>query len=231
TWVPEFAREGDYVLCWLWTPLIAGDRLKNSLNFHLDADTSATTTLPDHRTDPEKYPTLLERYLPEYLKLQLGDGDLTPTVVETMNQAIADGFVVLEDMANSSVDLLDANAIHERLLLYLSNLFNLKLRSNDVTLWRRQTKRAIPLFKKKGTLSGLSEALEQAGISFKGLTQYWQVVSPYTWQEAFTVTNDQTEFELAKSPSNTTDFELYLRPSGSDSYTTLTTSSYAEITY
>ena len=231
TWVPEFAREGDYILCWLWTPLMAGDTLKNSLNFHLDADTSVTTTLPDHRTDPAKYPTLLERYLPEYLKLQLGDGDLTPTVVETMNQAIADGFVILEDMTNSSADLLDANAIHERLLLYLSNLFNLKLRSNDVTLWRRQTKRAVPMFKKKGTLSGLSEALEQAGISFNGLTQYWQVVSPYTWQEAFTVTDDQTEFELAKTPYYTTDFDLYLRPNGSDTYTTLTAHSYAEITY
>jgi len=52
-------------------------------------------------------------------------------------------------MANQLIDLFDANALHESLLNYLSNLFAIKLRSSDPTLWRRQIKEAIPLFKKR----------------------------------------------------------------------------------
>jgi len=231
TWVPEFAREGDYILCWSWTPIIAGDLMRQSVTFELASDTASNTAVPTHITDPDKYPTLLERYLPEYLKLKIAPGDLTPDILDRFNTALANGFVVLEDLANQMVDLQDANAIHERMILYLSNLFNLSLRSDDVTLWRRQIKRAIPLFKRKGTLAGLREALAQSAATLNNLTQFWQVTSSATWQEAFTVTDDQTEFELAKSVYDTSDFELYLRPNGSSTYTTLTASDYGEITY
>jgi len=230
-WTPEFAREGDYIVCWTWTPIIAGDKLSNFEAFFLRGDSAATTTLPSHVTDTTKYPTLLERYLPEHVKLHLSTTDLTPETLDTFNGALADGFVFLEDLVNQSVDLLDANAIHERLLLYLANNFNLILRSTDPVLWRRQIKSAVPLFKRKGTLIGIRQALAQAAITFNSWTQLWQIASPYTWQEAFTISDDQTEFELAKVVYDMTDFELYYRENGATTYTTLTPSTHAEIVY
>ena len=229
-WEPEFARAGDYIFCYTWTLLPAGDKLSSFFAFTLAGDTHQTTAIPTHFTDPDKYPTLLERYLPEYLKIRLGGDDLTPVTLNTLNAAIADGFVILEDMANQTVDLLDANAIHERLILFLSNLFNLNLRTDDQSLWRRQIKQAIPLFKRKGTLGGLEEALSQARITLNSLTKLWQVVSPFTWIESFTIAGDGVIFDLAKSVSDTTDFELFIRPAGDDDYTTLTTD-YATITF
>ncbi len=229
-WEPEFARAGDYILCYTWTLLPAGDKISDFFSFQLAGDTRATTVIPTHFTDPEKYPTLLERHLPEYLKIRLGADDLTPETLDKLNGAIGDGFVVLEDMANQVIDLLDANAIHERLILLLSNLFNLVLRTESQTLWRRQIKQAIPLFKRKGTLGGLEEALSQARIKLNSITRLWQVVSPFTWQESFTIIADETVFDLAKTVSDTTDFEIFIRPEGDDDYITLTTD-YASIAF
>lgn len=230
-WTPEFAREGDYIVCWTWTPIIAGEKRSSFDHFYLAGDTQTTTSIPTHYTDPDKYTTLLEKYLPEYLKLRLGDEDLTPDTLTKLNSGIADGFILLENLANQIVDLHDANSIHEQLILYLSNMFNLILRSNDVTLWRRQIKNAVPLFKKKGTLNGLKEALSQAGIKFNSLTQLWQVSSPWTWQESFTVSEGQAEFELTNTVHDTDNFELFIRLEGENDYTELTASDYAEISY
>ena len=63
--------------------------------------------------------------------------------------------------------------------------FNLKLKSSDPTLWRRQIKTAIPYFKAKGTLGALSEALDAAGIKLNKLTKLWQVISRHTWVDDF----------------------------------------------
>ena len=57
-WTPEFAREGDYIVCWTWTPIIAGDKLSTFTQFFLRGDTQATTRIPTHFTDPLKYPKL-----------------------------------------------------------------------------------------------------------------------------------------------------------------------------
>lgn len=230
-WTPRFAREGDYIICWTWTPIIAGSQLATYTQFFLFGDTRQNTTTPAHITNPDKYTTLLERYLPEHVKLKLSDDDLTPVTLEKLNLAIADGFNILEDLGNQIVDLQDANALHEQMILYLANNFNLKLRSNDPTLWRRQIKNAIPIFKQKGTLIGLRQAFAQSGIKFNSFDQYWQVVSPYTWQETFTVTGDQVEFELTKSVFDLVDFDLSIRLNEEETYSVLTASEYATITY
>jgi hypothetical protein len=96
------------------------------------------------------------------------------------------------------IDLLDSNSTHEQILPLLSNLFNLKLKSNDPTLWRRQIKKAIPQFKRKGTMSGLREALGDIGMKFVKFTRLWQVVSEYTHQEHFDYEGSET-FELSKT--------------------------------
>ena len=128
---------------------------------------------------------------------------------------------------------MDANVCHEAFLPYLSNLFRLKLRSDDPTLWRRQIKTAIPTYKKKGTLNGLKDSLSSAGITFQSLTQYWQVVSKSTWVDSFIIDDeDQTEFTLSKLailPIDTANFELYVRYHDTEDYV-LVANDYAELT-
>lgn len=223
-WNPEgMVREGDYFIRWTWTPLVAGEKLSAHLPFTLVGDPQAVVTIPTHATPEDKYETLLERYLPDMYKQTLADQDITPGVLDLFNQSVAKGFTFVEDMSNQLIDLFDANALHESLLIYLSNLFNVKLKSSDPTLWRRQIKEAVPLFKKKGTLQGLKDAFAQAGMVLNNFTQFWQIVSPYTWTESFLV-GDSPSFTLEKGvvlPIDVNNFELALKRSDSETYTTL----------
>lgn len=220
-WSPKSkVREGDFFICWTWTPNPAGDSISAHIPFVLNGDGKAVQTIPIHITPEHKYNTLLERYLPEVYKTYLSDKDITPEVTDKLNQAVANGFTFIEDYANQVIDLYDANVLHESLLLYLSNLFNLRLKSQDPTLWRRQIKEAIPLFKKKGTLLGLKEALAQSGMVLDQYTNLWQLISPYTWQQSFLV-KDSPNFKLDKKPLSSMDdrnFSLWIRREGEDSY-------------
>jgi hypothetical protein len=225
-WRPEGSiREGDYFLCWTWTPNIAGDSLSAHMPFAILGDPKAVTTTPSHVTIENKYHILLERYLPEMYKEFICDGDLTPDTMSRFNQAVAEGFTVMEDYANQIIDLFDANALHESLLMYLSNLFDLKLKSSDPTLWRRQIKEAIPLFKKKGTRQAVESAFVQAGMTLNNYIQYWQIGSSYTWQETFKFSG-QEAFVLTKNnivlPIDEDNFGLWLRKAGEDEYVSLT---------
>lgn len=224
-WNPNGAvREGDYFICWTWTPLPAGEKLSAHLPFTLTGDPRAVITIPTHMTPEGKYETLLERYLPEMYKTTLTDGDLTPAVTDLTNQSIAKGFTFIEDMANQIIDLFDANALHESLLVYLSNTFNIKLKSNDPTLWRRQIKEAIPLYKKKGTYEGLKDAFAQAGMTLNKFTQFWQLTSPYTWVDTFVV-KDSPVFTLSKEdivlPIDDTNFGLWVKRANTTTYIAL----------
>lgn len=229
-WNQELMKEGDYVLCYEWTPIPAADHLIQNLGFYLSANSRNTTSIPSHFTVPEKYEVLLERYLPEMFKMMLADGDLTPSVLDKLNKAIAKGFTSIEDQVNQIVDLIDANSVNDYLLPYLGNYFDLDLKDKDTALWRKQIKRAIPLYKKKGTLDGLKEALANSDVKFNKLTRLWQVVSPFTWQDGFVVTQEQVdggiiEFVLSKLailPVDVLNFELYYRESGDSDYTLLT---------
>lgn len=221
-WQPKGVREGDYFLCWTWTPNPAGDSLSAHLRFTLAGNTQVTTSIPTHFTPPTKYETLLERYTPEMFKMLMCHDDRTPDVLDKFNKSVAAGFTSLEDLANQIVDLQDANSLHEALIPYLSNFFDLKLKTHDPTLWRRQIKRAIPLFKAKGTKPALEEAMAQAGLSLKKITMLWQVVSPYTWQESFTFDTSYF-FDLAKValPVDYLNFGLWIRMKGETDYISL----------
>lgn len=225
TWVPDSAKEGDYFVCYTWTPLVASAKITAHQSFFVFGDTASTTALPTHQTVDGKYETLLNNYLPETYHLKLADLDVTPDVMERFHGAVAKGFTTVEDLANQLIDLLDANVCNETYLPYLANLFRLKLRSTDTVLWRRQIKTAMQMYKKKGTLQGLKDALSSAGIVFQGLTQYYQVVSKATWQDGFVITDeDQVSFTLTKLailPVDTNNFELYIRYEGSDEYVSI----------
>ncbi len=224
-WNPIGQKEGQYFICWYWQPNIAGNSLSAHEYFELFADTRVSVA-PSHRTASNKYETLLRRYLPDMFRKVLCPEDLSPTVLNKFNLAVAKGFTVLEDFAVQLIDLLDANIANENSLSLLANMFNLRLKSNDPTLWRRQIRRAIPVFKKKGTLDGLKEAYANAGMMVNKVTRLWQVISPYTWAEAFNVTTDgQTEFTMDRNPIlpiDITNFEIYLRPVGDDEFIALT---------
>ena len=226
-WEPEFAREGDYFVCWTWTPLEAGDTLSDNFHFTLFGDTQVTTSIPTHRTVDGKYDTLMDRYIPNMYKQIICEGDLGPETLERFNGAVGDGFAFQEDQVNQLVDLIDSNAVHESMLSLLGNLFGLKLRSNDPTRWRRQIKRAVPIFKKKGTKSGLEEALTQAGITLTDCVSLWQVVSESTYCESFLVTEGQDTFALSQIPidlsiSDTDNFDLSILLEGTDEFIDLT---------
>lgn len=221
-WNPQGGiREGDYFVCWTWTPLVAGEKLSAHTPLYISGDPKAVTTIPTHITPEGKYETILERYLPEMYKFTLMDSDITPDVTDKLNLSVAKGFTFVENMANQIIDLLDANALHESLLVYLSNLFNLKLKSSDPTLWRRQIKEAIPLFKKKGCLEGLEEAFSQSGMELNKLTQFWQLVSSNTWTESFKVKTSAV-FELAKPsivmPIDENNFGIWIKRDGETEY-------------
>lgn len=216
-------REGSYFACWTWTPNPAGDKLSDNILFTIDGDPRAVTTIPSHVTPEEKYDVLLERYLPEVYKAYLSYDDITPETLQRLNLAVAKGFKGIEDLANQMIDLLDANALHESLLVYLSNLFHLRLKSNDPTLWRRQIKEAVPLFKKKGTIRGLYDAFAQSGVLLNKVTKLWQVVSRYTWQESFLVEDvDNLIWQLTNNvitPVDVNNFEIAVRKVGQTAYT------------
>jgi hypothetical protein len=233
TWKPKMAREGDYFVCYTWTPLPASPKESAFISFFVHGDTPATTAIPSHQTTPGKYENLLDAYLPEMYKLRLSELDATPDVLDRFHKAVAKGFTTTEDLANQLIDLMDANVCHEAFLPYLSNMFRLKLRSTDPTLWRRQIKTAVPVYKKKGTLEGLKQSLDAAGITFQKLTQYWQVVSKSTWQDGFVVEDpDVTEYKLSKLallPIDPANFELYIRYHDTDEYV-FVSSDYAQLT-
>jgi len=233
-WEPKNAREGDYFICWKWTPLAGGDSLSSHLKFSLSGDTQFTTSIPSHFTNPQKYSTLLERYTPEMFKMYISDSDVTPNILNNFNNAVALGFTALEDLTNQIVDLQSPNSLHESLIPYLSNFFNLKLKTSDPTRWRGQVVRAIPVFKSKGTLNSIAESLQHAGMKLLRLKQLWQVISKYTWQESFVFDGQNLDFELEKvliEPLDPNNFSLWIRPVGSDDYTDITGTYYDYVTF
>lgn len=182
-------REGDYVICWTWAPLPDGSTITQHQYFFIEGDPNSVNANPTRTTPNDKYFTLLEKYLPEMYKLKLSNSDLTPKTLYNLNKSIASGFTNIENLANQLIDLLDANTISEYLLVHLANLFNLKLRSNDPTLWRRQIKQAVPLFKQKGTYEGLKNALSQSGIELTKIDRLWQLNPKYTNTVSFKVSS------------------------------------------
>lgn len=211
-WIPIGMREGDYFCCWTWTPYPNGASYQAHEQFTLYGNTLTNTSIPSHYTNPDKYKILLDRYLPSMFKEYICSTDMTPQVIQELNKCVADGFSFTENLANQMVDILDANMIHESFLELLAGMFNLKLRSNDPTRWRRQIKSASTLFKKKGTLDGLIQGLAQAGIKLNKFTRLWQILPQGTWQESFNTSEGQTEFTLSKAAIiNYDNINLYYR--------------------
>lgn len=212
-WNPSGCREGDYFVCWTWRPTLSTDTLSAHMYFSLGGGVGITSSMPTHRTNPKKYGILLDRYLPDMFKTTVSENDLSPMVLKGLNESVAAGFTSIESLANQIIDLLDSNATHQQLLPLLSNMFALKLRSSDPTLWRRQIKKAIPNYKKKGTIVGLRSAFGDAGMKLLRLARLWQVKSDHTFQEHFDY-DGNSSFALSRGMVLPTDdnFQLWFRP-------------------
>lgn len=222
-WDPQMIREGDYVLSWTWRMVPGGTTQGRTIQFSLLADTSVSTASPTHRTVPGKYEHLFDIYLPERFKMRISEDDKTAEVLTKLNNAAAGGFTFMEDMANQLLDLLDANALNEAMLPYLANLFGLRLRSDNPTLWRRQVKTAVAQAKRKGTIGALRESLDAIGVELRSFRPLWQVVSPYTWAEHFVATEGQAVFALERppvvdDPVDPANFEAWVRPGAGGPY-------------
>ncbi len=211
-WTPGSIREGDFYICYTYTPNMSGDSISEYLHFYVQSNIANEVANPAHITKPEKYITLLDRYLPEMYKETYAKNDLTISTITRLNEAIASGFTEVENLANQLIDIIDANATQEPLLGFLANFFGLKLRSTDLTQWRKQIKKAVPVFKMKGTLKGLEEALMDAGIRLNKYTQFWQTGTDFSYTETFTFA-DSYSFTLTKVSLaiNSTYFKIYKR--------------------
>jgi len=208
-WTAENVREGDYFICYKYKPNLNGDTISAHQKFYLESDIKGTTSLPSHRTPPKKYFDLLTKYLPEMYKQKYAANDIGPNVLEKTNKSIGDGFTMLENLSNQIIDLYDANVIQDQLLIYLANMFNTPLRSTDPTRWRKQVAKSIPLNKKKGTLKGLREVLDDAGIRLLSYSQLWLVGSEFVFTESFAY-EGETRWTLDKVslPINVQHFKL-----------------------
>jgi hypothetical protein len=216
-WDSSGMREGDYFICWSWVPKVGQDLFSNNIKFNLKSSNFLSTSSPAHHTKPDKYETLLDRYLPEMYKMRMSENDRSPDILQKLNQSVAAGFTLIEDIGNQVVDLLDANGVSEYIITYLANTLDVRLKSQDPTLWRRQIKEAVPLYKKKGTLGSVKDSLSQAGMRYLGIQNYWQITSPYFYQDSFFYTEDDvsesmSEFTLTKKAIsvNSSTFKIYL---------------------
>ncbi len=214
TWNPNSSvREGDYYFCFTWRPSsLSTETYSDFIKFYLNSDVANTVATPSHIVSKDKYMKLLESYLPEMYYTNYAEKDLSVDTLNKLNKSIASGFDLLENLGLQLQDIQDANATQEPLLVFLSNLFALKLRTQDPTLWRRQIKTAIPKAKKKGTYEGLKHALSEAGIRLVNLDQLWQCGTEFVFTESFQYLG-LNEFILSKIslPVNTTYFEIEYR--------------------
>jgi hypothetical protein len=216
-WDPSGCREGDYFVCWTWRPSFSAETLSAHEYFSLGGGVGQTSSLPSHRTDKSKYEMLMDRYTPEMFKNYISEGDLSPLVIKGLNDSVAAGFTMIENLANQIIDLLDSNATHEQLLPLLSNMFALRIKSSDPTLWRRQIKKAVPNFKKKGTIVGLKEAYGDAGMVLLRLSRLWQVRPRYHFQEHFSYAGGDATFKLSREPADNQDgIQIWFRGSEGD---------------
>jgi hypothetical protein len=222
-WEQQALTQGDYTIQWTWVTQ-EEEYMSWQQSFSLSDPRHVLTDKPMRYTPEDKYEMLLNLYTPEMYKARLKTSDITPETLTKLNWVVAKGFTFLEDMANRLLDMTDPGLADESLLPLLANFFNLRLTSEDPTRWRRQILRATQLNKRKGTLMGLTEALDQAGIRLLKITRLWQLVSQYKWTDGFVVKYDQGPVagsepvqvgsvlgKLSRFPYTTNDIEIKIR--------------------
>jgi phage tail P2-like protein len=218
-WLPQDnMREGTYIIRWEWKLEEKGKIKSAEKIFTIVADSKelkhSNLSLPPR----DKYDFLLTKYIPAMYFVKTKPNDLTPYVIEKLNKSVSQGFLEIEDMAIKLFTLLDPDCIKTNFLPLLANTFGLTLRSDDTDAWRNQIRGVLGLYKKKGTINGLKQALDKAGITFLKLTNLWQVISNCNWTDGFLIDKDvnldtQIIGYLTKKPINN-DLTVEIRSNG-----------------
>lgn len=191
-WDSNNQRPGNYFLMWSWE--VEGSTYYANKVFLLEPADSELYVNSTLDTPADKYDMLLNLYLPPIYKYKIKSTDLTPDIIKKLNSCVAKTMTSIESRANHLIDLLDPKTVNENALPLLANMFNLRLRTDDTSLWRRQIGQAVPLYKRKGTITALKESLDQIGVNLVKLTRFWQVTSNYIWKDGFCV---QTQLDKA----------------------------------
>ena len=86
-WLPLGRREGNYIITWSYRST-EGILQSQNMHFCLASEPSDNVLSPQHRTEPDKYKILLEKYLPTPYKTEVSEDDLTPYIIEKLHHAI-----------------------------------------------------------------------------------------------------------------------------------------------
>ena len=220
-WKAIDVREGDYLIRWSWKN--EDGKLKTAEKiFVLAAAEQKVNSIYSKFVPREKYNFLMDKYVPPMYRIKTTPDDMTPEVCVKFNKSIAQALLELDDLAVGLIDLLDPTFINEGLLPVIANFFKLELKSHNVGAWRNQIRNAVPLYKQKGTLEGLTRALDKSGIRLLKLTNLWQVISPYTWTDGFIIekdigTNSEIIGSLSKRPIDA-ELEVAIKSVETDEY-------------
>lgn len=221
-WMPKDMREGSYLIRWYWKNTKDGKTRSTEKLFTLHPSEQALNSIYRKFVPREKYNFLFDLYIPPMYRVKTSPNDITPEVLVKLNKSVAQCLLELDDLAVGLIDILNPTYIPEGFLPVMANLFNLELRSNNPAAWRNQIKHALPLYKKKGTLEGLTEALDKAGIRLLKLTNLWQVISPYTWTDGFVVDKDVFSNDLigylSRKPMADAELQVSLKSAETDEY-------------
>lgn len=223
-WLPKDMREGTYLIRWDWKNKKDGKLQSAEKLFTLYPAEQKINSIYRQFVPREKYNFLFDKYIPKMYRGQLSANDITPDVLVKFNKSVAQSLLELDDLAVGLIDLLNPTYMPDGFLPVMANFFNIELRSSNPTAWRNQIKHAMPLFKKKGTLEGLEEALDKAEIKLLKLTNLWQVVSPYTWVDGFVISKDvdnEIIGNLSKKPLKDAEFEISIKSTETKEYFTL----------
>lgn len=187
-WDTSNQRTGNYFVIWTWK--INEIEISSKEIFFINPNEQGTYVDKLRKTSPDKYEMLMNLYMPSMYKYKVKSTDLTPDTIKKFNKCAANIFTSIEDRANRIIDLLDADTVEENVLPLLANMFGLRLKTNDTSLWRRQIRQSMSLYKRKGTVVSIKEALDQAGINLSKITRLWQVTSNYIWTDGFSIHKD-----------------------------------------
>lgn len=196
-WNPEGMIAGDYLIQWSWQD---NEKLQsNNFKFSLSGESSFPKPYTNIVNTINKYNTLFKRYTPPCVsEYMLSANDITPQVINFLNKGIGNELAFLENALNNLTEIYDSNYGNDFILNLLSSFLGRKLKGDNNILWKRQVKNAITLGKKKGTIEGLREALEEINVVLKKVTNLWQIRSEYYETEFFKV--EENYFELKKIP-------------------------------
>jgi hypothetical protein len=125
-----------------------------------------------------KYRLLIDRYMPRMFGFVITPNDITPEVVNALNDAVIPGFAFLDDAIENLLLSFDLKTNNDHVLQLLAGYSGTKLKGEQ-KYWLSQVKNANKIRKKKGTKEGLELALKSVGAELIKITHFWSFTSKF----------------------------------------------------